>query len=217
MALLKATKRQDLGTRKVRLLRKQGLIPGVIYGHGETSQPITLSEHDVELAILHGERVLEIDVDGQEQNVLIKDVQYDTFGQEVLHVDLARVALDERVEVTVPVVLKGTPTGVTEGGGVLQQIAAEARIECAVQAIPEQIDVLVTEMKVGDTLTMADLSLPEGAELLDDSAAPVANIRVVVEAEAAPAEEAAAGEPEVIGGKPGEQGEADEGESSADG
>ena len=210
MAVLKVAKRDELGTRKVRRLRERGMIPGIIYGHGKKAQPITLSEHDVELAILHGERLLALNLDGKEQNVLIKDVQYDTFGHEVLHVDLTRVNLDERVEVTVPIVLKGTPEGVTAEDGVLAQIAPEVRIECTVQAIPEEINVMVTEMKVGDHLSMGELSLPEGAKLLGDPDAPVATVRVIVEFEAAPPEEEEPSGPEVIGEK--EQPEA-EGES----
>ena len=199
MAMIKATKRGELGTRQVRRLRQKGLIPAVIYGHGEQTQPLTLNEHEVKLAILHGERLLEIDCDGKKENALIKDVQYDTFGQEVLHVDLTRVSLDERVEVTVPIVLKGTPTGVTEDGGMLQQTATEIRVECPVQAIPEEIVVMVTEMKVGDRLAMSELPMPDGARLLDDAEAAVAIVRMVAEEEVPPVEEEAAAEPEVIG------------------
>ncbi len=199
MAMIKATKRGELGTRQVRRLRQKGLIPAVIYGHGEQTQPLTLNEHEVKLAILHGKRLLEIDCDGKKENALIKDVQYDTFGQEVLHVDLTRVSLDERVEVTVPIVLKGTPTGVTEDDGMLQQTATEIRVECPVQAIPEEIVVMVTEMKVGDRLAMSELPMPDGARLLDDAEAAVAIVRMVAEEEAPPVEEEAAAEPEVIG------------------
>ena len=199
MAMIKATKRGELGTRQVRRLRQKGLIPAVIYGHGEQTQSLTLNEHEVKLAILHGERLLEIDCDGKKENALIKDVQYDTFGQEVLHVDLTRVSLDERVEVTVPIVLKGTPTGVTEDGGMLQQTATEIRVECPVQAIPEEIVVMVTEMKVGDRLAMSELPMPDGARLLDDAEAAVAIVRMVAEEEVPPVEEEAAAEPEVIG------------------
>ncbi len=116
MAVLKATKREEIGTRQVRRLREQGLIPAVIYGHGEGAVSVTLNEHEVELAIQHGERLLEIEFEGKMHNVLIKEVQWETYGQEVIHVDLARVDLDERVEVTIKIVLKGTPAGASEGG-----------------------------------------------------------------------------------------------------
>lgn len=213
MALLKAQKRGEAGTRKARALRRQGLIPGVIYGHGRKTQPITMSEHDVESAVFHGERLLEIELDGKKENVLIKEVQYDTFGQEVIHVDLARVRLDERVEVTVPIQLRGTPAGVSEGG-VLQQAANEVTLECLVSEIPEEIALQVTDLNVGDAQYMRDLPLAEGAKLLSDSDAMVCSVIVIAEEEAPPeveeGEEVAA-EPEIIGEKP-EEGEEQEAE-----
>ncbi len=199
MPLLKATKRDALGTRKARRLRQNGNIPGIIYGHGEQAVPVTLSEHDVELVVLHGERLLEVELDGETHNVLIKEVQYDTFGQDVLHVDLTRVRLDERVEVTVPIVLRGRPAGLDEGG-VLHQMAPEATIECVVTGIPDDLRVNVADLKVGDSLHMRDLPLPEGATLLEEPEVLVCSVTVVAEEEEAPAEEAAA-EPEVIGEK----------------
>ncbi len=199
MALIKATKRAVTGSRWASKLRKEGLIPGVVYGHGEETQHITLKEHDVELAVLHGERLLEIDCEGKTQNVLIKEVQYDTFAHQVLHIDLARVDLDESVEITVPITLKGIPVGVTDEDGVLQQSAPEVTIECPVRAIPEDITVVVTEMKVGDTLTTGDLPLPDGAKLLAAADVLVARVRVLVEEVAEEVAEEGGAQPEVIG------------------
>ncbi len=206
MARLKAKSRSETGTRRARVLRSGGKIPAVIYGHGIEAQPITLDAHEVELAVMHGERFLEVVLDGKKQNALIKEVQYDTFGQDILHVDLARVSLHERVEVTVPIVLRGTPAGVNEGG-VLQQIAAEVGVECEVSAIPEEITVPVTELNIGDSLSMGDLPLPENTKLTKDPEGVVCTVSVVAEKEEAPEEEAAeeAAEPEVIGAKPEEE------------
>ena len=201
MAVLKAIHRNEIGTRRVRPLRKGGQIPGIIYGHGEKPLAIALSRHDLDAALAHGERLLELDLNGAIHNVLVKEVQYDALGSEILHVDLARVSLDEQVQVTVPIVLRGTPAGAAEGG-VLQQVTAEARIECLVRAIPEEIRVSVSEMKVGDILHMHDISMPEGAKLLSDAEAIVATVRVIAEEVVAPAPvEAAPAEPEVIGEK----------------
>jgi len=200
MARLKATKREALGTRKVRPLREQGQIPAVVYGHGQATEPITLQKHEVELAVLHGERLLEVEINGALENCLFKEIQYDTFGQEILHVDLARVSLDERVEVTVRIELRGTPAGVADGG-VLRQVAAEVQVECLVTSIPEEIRVLVNDLKIDDAVHMRDLPLPEGVKLLDDPDAMVCSVTVVAEEEVeeAEAEEAPAAEPEVIG------------------
>jgi len=211
MAVLKATLRDERGSRKARRMRAKGQVPGIIYGHGEETVCVTLDDHDVSVALQHGERLLEIDLDGKTHNVLFKDVQYDAMGQHLLHVDLTRVNLDERVEVTVPIVLRGTPAGEADGG-VLQQMAAEVTVECLVTAIPDEIRHQVESMQVGDLVHMGDLTLPEGAKLVGDAEAPVCSLVVVAEEEAAPAEEAEAAEPEVIGEKPeeGEEGEAAE-------
>jgi large subunit ribosomal protein L25 len=200
MARVQASTRTEIGSRRARQLRRKGLIPGIIYGHEEAPQAITVGKHDMELAVLHGERILEIDVEGKVQNVLVKDVQWDTFGHEVLHVDLYRVALDERVEVTVPVALRGTPAGAADGG-VLQQTVAEVEIECLVTAIPEELRAPVTELKVGDSLHLSDLPLPDGCKLLGDPETMVCTVRVLAAAAEAPEEEAEAPEPEVIGEK----------------
>jgi len=199
MALMKASPREELGSRATRRLRDRGLIPSIVYGRGESPMPVTLSEHDIELALQHGERLLEVDVDGHKQNVLIKDVQWDTFGQMVLHVDLLRVSLDERVEVTVQVSLRGTPAG-EANGGVLQQAVSDIRVECPVAAIPDEIRILVTGLEVADSIHLRDIELPEGVVLLDDGDALLCTCDIIAEVEEAPSEEEAA-EPEVIGEK----------------
>ena len=216
MAALKANIRSERGSRKARALRSQGLIPGVIYGHGEEVVAVTLGEHDIDLAIHHGQRLVQLDVDGKEENALIKDVQWDTFGQKVLHVDLTRVDLNERVEVTVPITLRGTPAGAVEGG-VLQQNTMEVRIECMVRAIPEELRSFVGEMNVGDSLYLRDLELPEGATLVDGEATLVCSVSIIAEeAEEAPAEEVEEGaaQPEVIGEKTDEAAEGEKAEES---
>ena len=185
-------------------MRKAGMIPGIIYGHGKSVVTITLNHHDVQVAILHGERLIEMDVDGETENVLFKEVQYDTFGKSILHVDMTRVNLDERVEVTIPVLLRGTPAGATEQG-VLRQDNSEVAIECVVTAIPDEIRASVTEMQVGVTLTAADLLLPDGATLISDPTMHICTVTLVaeeVEVEEEEGEESA--QPEVIGEKPAE-------------
>ncbi len=209
MAVLKASARTDSGSRSARRLRSKGMVPGIIYGHGEQPVSITLNRHDLDVAIHHGERLMEIDLAGQGHNVLIKDVQYDTFGNEILHVDLTRVNLDERVEVTVPVVLRGTPAGAADDG-VLQQSASVVTIECVVTAIPEEIRVSVIELGVGDSLRAAALRLPEGARLLTEPDTQVCNVSVLAEEVEVEVEAEEVAQPEVIGEK------AEEGEGQAE-
>lgn len=209
MAVLKATRRTECGKRAARLLRKQGLIPAVIYGHGQPTESVTLNEHEVDLAIHHGERILEIKLGRKKENVLIKEVQWDTFGHEPLHLDLARVDLDERVQVTVPIILRGTPAGAADGG-VLQQSATEVDIEVAVRDMPEDIRISVADLAVGEVLLMSNLELPGGATLVSDAEARICALVLVAEEavpEAEAPEEEGAAQPEVIGGKPSEDAE----------
>jgi len=199
MAQMKATIRKETGSRQVKKLRSKGLTPGIIYGRGDKPVQVTISEHDLELALQHGERLLEVNVDGEVENALVKDVHYDTFGHCVLHVDLLRVSLTDRVEVEVRVVLRGTPKGVADGG-VLNQITSDIKVECPVAAIPEEVRVMVTGLGLDDSLHLRDIPLPEGVVLLDDP-----NMILCQCAELAEEPEAEEGEgeaePEVIGEK----------------
>ncbi len=217
MALLQISERQELGTRQCRKLRERGLVPGIIYGHGEANLPVFVSAHDIELAIGHGEQLVETSLGGGNQNLLIKDVQHDYLGHDIIHVDFTRVSLDERVEVTVPVMLRGTPIGVESEDGVLTQHVNEVTVECLVTAIPEDIRVPVAKLHVNDSLRVADLELPEGVRVIEDPETVVVSISMVAEEEEVPAEEAeAVAEPEVIGEEApeGEAPSAEEGESA---
>lgn len=216
MEVLKISKREKLGTRESRRLRYENFVPAIIYGHGQENLSVSLSSQDIERAILHGEQLLKCDLDGQEHNLLIKDVQYDYMGQEILHVDLTRVNLDEQVDVTVQIVLRGTPVGVENEDGVLRQQLSDLNVRCVVTNIPEELRVAVAGMHTGDVLRIADLELPEGVTTDDDPETVVASVSVVAEeVEAVTEEEEVSAEPEVIGEKAeeesaeGEQAESD--------
>ena len=200
MAQIKATTRKETGSRQVKKLRAKGLIPAIIYGRGEQPVQVTISEHDLELALQHGERLLEVDIDGVLQNALVKDVQYDTFGHFVQHVDLLRVSLTDRVEVEVRVILRGTAKGLALGG-VLNQITGDIKIECPVATIPEEIRVMVTDLGLDESLHLRDIKLPEGVVLLDDPNAVLCQCAEVAEEVAVPVEGEETAEPEVIGAK----------------
>jgi large subunit ribosomal protein L25 len=177
------------------------LIPGVIYGHKEAVVPITLPKKETVNHLKHGAHVFDLAIDGKSEKVLVKEVQYDHLGNEVLHVDFARVSLDEKVEVTVPIELKGEPKGEADGG-VLQQIMAEIEIECLVTEIPDIIRHNVSEMALNDVLHVKDLKLPAGVKPLADGEQIVAQVKEVKEEEAAvTAAVEGEAEPEVIGKK----------------
>jgi len=205
---LSAQPRSALGSRANQRLRRTGVVPGVVYGHKEAVVPITLPRKDLVNHLNRGVHVFDLALDGRSEKVLVKDVQYDHLGIEVLHVDFARVSLDEKVEVTVPLELKGTPKGEAEGG-VLQQLISDLEVECLVTDIPEVIRVNVAEMGIDDVLSIKDLQLPPGVKARQDPDVIVATVKVVTEEEAAPTAEAETAEPEVIGRK------AEEGEEAA--
>ncbi len=205
-----AEPRPGLGSRANKRLRDTGKVPGVVYGQKEAVVPVTLPKKELVNHLNKGAHVFDLSLDGKSEKVLVKEVQYDHLGIEVIHVDFARVSADERVEVTVPLELKGTPAGEAEGG-VLQQIVAELEVECLVTDIPSVIVHNVTEMKLDDVVHIRDLKLPPGVKALQDEDLVVAQVKAIEEEAATPAAEEGAAEPEVIGRK------ADEGEEAAAG
>jgi large subunit ribosomal protein L25 len=205
-----AEPRSQLGSRANKRLRDGGKLPGVIYAHTEAVVPITLPKKEVVTHLERGTHLFALQVSGKSENVLIKDVQYDHLGLEVIHVDFARVDLNERVEVTIPLELKGEPKGAEEGG-VLQQIVAELEIECLVTDIPHSIIHSVVDMGLDSVLHIKDLKLPPGVKALQDEDLIVATVKEVVEEAPAEAAEGETAEPEVIGKKP------EEGEEAAEG
>src|SRR5437588_12602693 len=166
-AQVTAKHRPELGSRANKRLRDSGFIPGVVYGHKEAVVPITLPKKELTNYLHHGTQLFDLALDGKSEKVLVKEVQYDHLGIEVIHIDLARVSLDEKVEVTVPLELKGTPKGEAEGG-VLQQIVSELQVECLVTDIPDVIRYNVSEMGLNSVLHIRELQLPSGVRPLQD-------------------------------------------------
>ncbi len=199
-AVVVVENREQLGSRANKRLRDSGKLPGVIYGHKEAVVPVTLPKKEVVNHIHHGAHVFELQLAGKAETCLVKEVQYDHLGLEVIHVDFARVSLNEKVEVTVPLELKGTPKG-EDDGGVLQQMVSDLEIECLVTDIPEKIVYNVSAMKLDDVLHLKDIPLPTGVKAMQDEDLIIATCAEVKEEESTEAAEAASGEPEVIGKK----------------
>jgi large subunit ribosomal protein L25 len=197
-----ANPRTELGSRANKRLRDAGLLPGVVYGHKEAVVPVTLPKKELVSHLNRGAHVFELALEGKNERVLVKEVQYDHLGLEVIHVDFARVSLDEKVEVTVPIELKGTPKGEADGG-VLQQIVSEMEVECLVTEIPDAIRHNVSELALNDVLHIRDLKLPPGVRAIPDGEVIVATVKEIAETETAAEGETA--EPEVIGRKAGEE------------
>src|SRR4051794_34256031 len=207
-----AKPRAELGSRANKRLRDAGHIPGVVYGHKQAVIPVTLPKKELAGHIAKGAHVFSIALDGGTETVLVKDVQYDHLGIEVLHVDFARVDLNERVKVTIPLELRGTPKGAADGG-VLTQIINDLQLECLVTDIPEVIKYSVADLELNAVLHIKDIKVPAGVKLLQDGDLIVATVKAVVEQAAAePVVVEGAGEPEVIGKK--KEDEAAEGEAA---
>jgi len=201
-ASLPATPRTHLGTKHTRRMRCRGQIPAIVYGHGQTPEPIALDAHEIENVIHHHSRVLNVEIDGKSNQYFIKVVQYDHLGTTPIHLDLMRVDRDERVRVAVEVVLRGTPKG-TADGGVLVQFLNDVEVECIMTAIPEDVRVSVTHLDLGESLLVEELKLPPGVTVLADAQDKVATCRIPTEKEEVEDEETeeaeGTGQPEVIG------------------
>lgn len=199
LASLKCESRTTGGSRAAARLRKTGKVPGIVYGHGETPMPVAVSQHDLEIVLHQGRHLLELDLDGQKHRVLVKDVQYDHLGTTPVHVDLTRVSLDERVQVTVALDFRGTPQGVKEGG-ILDQTISDVEIECLVTEIPTSIRVDVSELALSQSLHVSDLVLPPGVKAITGADLVVCTVRppVTEEAATAAAPEEGPAEPELI-------------------
>ena len=212
--------RERLGSAESRRMRKEGLVPGVLYGNGEPVA-ICIEERELRRALtgaagLHSILDVEIDGKGSTHASILKEYQVDPVRGGVTHVDLQEVRLDKPIQASVSVELHGgeDAPGVREGG-VLSQPLREVRVEALPLEVPEHIDLDVSGMDIGGTLRISDLTAPEGVTLLDDPEMVVATVTAptkVVEPE--PTEEELAAmeaEAEAAEGEEGEEGEAAEG------
>jgi len=197
--------RKETGTRASRKLRREGLVPAVLYGLGEKSVDLVATRDAVHAAVRHGSRIVELK-GAVKTGALIRELQWDTFGVEPVHIDFLRVSATDRVKVKVPIDLKGECPG-QRAGGAVNLILHEIELECRADAVPEKIHAAVGKLQIGGTIKVHDLELPAGAKALADADDAVVTCTVLVEK----GEEAAAGgaEPELIGRKPTEEGEAE--------
>jgi large subunit ribosomal protein L25 len=216
-------KREHLGSRETRRLRRQGIIPGVLYGRGEPIS-IAIEERELRRALtgasgLHSISTSRIDGTGAAHASILKDYQVDKVRGGVTHVDLHEVRLDQPITASVSVHLIGgeNAPGVKEGG-VLSQPLREIQVEALPLEVPEHIDLDVSHMTTGDTLRIGDITFQAGVKLLDDPDTVVATLTAptrVVEPEEVEGEEGEAVEGEAAEGEAGE-GAAAEGEPAAD-
>jgi large subunit ribosomal protein L25 len=203
-AKLKATRREGTGKGSARKMRATGRVPAVVYGHGEETRIVSVDAHELELlfARVHWENtIINLDIAGERSAVraLVREVQSHPYRGQVLHVDFQQIHAGEKVTVNVPVRLVGTAPGV-KLGGVLMNTITDLEVRCSADRIPEFIEVDVSNLGIGDSIHLREISLPEGVEAQIDAERSICSVAppTVVPVAEAPVEEAASTEPEVI-------------------
>jgi large subunit ribosomal protein L25 len=211
---LQVRERDGRGTRDARRLRREGFIPGVLYGKGKSSYAICVPERDLRRVLtgqggLHA--ILDVVVEGKNAThaSILKDYQQDPIRGHISHIDLQEVPLDQPIQASVTVQLVGEPAGVKEGG-VLSQVQREINVEALPMEIPEHLDLDVSGMAIGDTLRLADLPPREGVTYLDNPEETVLATVTLPTREVEP-------EPEEVEGEELPEGEVPEGEEAPEG
>jgi len=204
---LEAEPREETGRGKVSGLRRQGFIPAVIYAQGKPALSLKVSHRDL-LRLVHQHRIESVVINlkikdekkHKERACLIKEVQYEPVHGEIMHVDFNEISLTQAIKVNVPVVAKGEPAGVKQEGGSLEHILWEVEVECLPTDIPKEIEVDVSNLKIGDAIHIKDITFPPKIKVLNDPAAIVLSVASPMKEEAAeaPVEGLEAQEPEVI-------------------
>jgi large subunit ribosomal protein L25 len=204
--LLEAQPRTPGNKNDARRVRQGGKIPAVVYGAGQEAKTISLDPRQVS-RILHSQSgyntIFDLSLDGERTKAMIVDWQHEPIKGSLLHVDLKRIAMDRKLTVEVPIVLKGEAAGVKQQGGILEQVLREVELECLPSDIPTAIEVDISDLTFGKVLRVSDLPQSDKLKYLTDETQPVAHVitikeevvaapEVVAEAAAAPAE------PEVI-------------------
>jgi len=189
--------RTDTGRVKVRRGRREGKIPSVLYGGGAENVKLWIAEEDASRVVSDQIRVLSLNLGEDGIQVMVKEIQYDTFGDFVLHMDFRRLKAGEKMEVHIPILLKGIPVGVKEGGNIEQHLRA-LTILADPANLPRQLEADVSGMHLGDVLKAGEIPLPEGSELIQSPDERVALV-AAPEEEKEPEEPEELKEPEVTG------------------
>lgn len=197
---LEAQPRTKLGSRYAIRLREAGQLPAVVYGHKQDPVHVAVDARALHDILHDGAHLINVAVEGNAEPCLIKDVQYDYLDTTPVHVDLARVDLNEEIEIELEVEFKGNPKALEEDGAMLSHPHTSVKVSCKANAIPDELICDVSELGLEDSIYVNDLKLPEGVTLAEDANFLLAQI-VIQQAVAEDEDETEAGdgEPEVIG------------------
>ena len=180
---LEVSDRTKLKTKGVKSLRRKGLIPGVLYYAGEKNVNIEIDKSILFHAMQSGQRIFEIEQEGESQFTMIKQVQYHPVTDEIIHLDLMRVRRSEKMTITVPLVLVGDAKGVKEGG-LLSQSINQLEINCFPTDVPEKIELNVEDLELNSSMNISDINLDnDDIEIITDKEVNVVNISQLVEEE----------------------------------
>src|SRR5438094_7542227 len=173
------------GTKNdARRVRRQGKVPGVVYGAGKDALPVSVDPRQVS-RIRHSETghntVFDLTVDGERTKAMIVDWQYEPIKGSLLHIDVKWIAMDQKLKVNVPIELVGEPAGVKQQGGILEQITREVEIECLPGDIPTHVELDISELVFGTVLRVEDLPKNDRVKYLSDPDQPVAHIITIKE------------------------------------
>jgi large subunit ribosomal protein L25 len=210
---LKAQPRRQVGHSAARKLKARGLVPAIVYGGGQPPQPLQIAARDINAIMSHasGENVLvELQIDGETaaRTALVQEVQHEPVSGDIIHLDFQAVSMDQTIQAEVPLEPVGTPVGVKNFGGLLEQSLRALLIECLPRDLPDRIQVDVAQLNIGDAIHVRDIQFPPGVKpKAQPELTAFSVLAPVVEEEVAVAPEAAAGQPEVITEKK-EEGEA---------
>lgn len=191
--------RTETGSAACRRLRWSGQVPGSIYGHNAPPTNVVIGSDTLMPVLQSGAKVVDVDLDGKLDKAVVREIQWDTFGKSVTHFDLLRVDPNERVNIVVPLELKGTAPGVLQGG-VLEHVMHSITIDCLAYQIPDTIQVRIANLELGKAIHVSDLVLPEGSHA--HAAADAIIVHVVQAKIQEEVATAAPVEPEMIGKKP---------------
>ena len=191
---IEAKQRERVGTRYARRLRQEGRLPAVIYGHKSNPVAISVNETETLTHLRHGTIVMEVDIEGVgTETCLVKDLQFGYLGDDVVHVDFARVDLDETVTVMVSIDLHGQMTGSKKPGAIMVTDMTDIEVSCSVRNIPDRIRLDLGAFE--DVATVADLEMPENVTPINAPEERIAHIQIQAEEEEpASGEDAADGE-----------------------
>jgi len=173
---LEITKRTETRSKGSKKIRRQGLIPGILYYSGEENVNISIQKSILFHAMQSGQRIFEIDQDGDSQYTMIKQLQYHPVTDEIIHIDLMRVRRSEKITISVPLLLIGNPIGVNEGG-VLSQSLNQIEISCYPTDVPENIELNIEDLGLNEARSVDDLTIDtEDLEIVTDSSLNIVSI-----------------------------------------